>query len=235
MEFVDYSRQAAFDEKFIANIKPTDHHAIIGCGGVGFWLGIILAMQGYSNFYLVDGQKLDLSNLNRIPVNPDWAGINKTVALRKIIKTVRPLAIVNTINQHVNEDDLEILERFVSASPSSNRWHIWDCTDDARIQRKVFKWSRDWNYVNYRKIGYEGFSVGTYTNYDVWTTEDYRPGYRTSNACAASSALAAVIGFMAHGLKLSKDINLNIKDVLEGINKGNRVVRVAPPLPAEVA
>lgn len=229
---IDYSRQQEFDRVFDIN-KVGDRHVIVGCGGVGFWLGIILAMQGYNEFYLIDGQKIESSNLNRIPVSPEWNGIGKTVALRKIIKTVRPIAVVNTISQHVQEDNLDILGNFINAY-AGHTWHIWDCTDDARIQRKIFNWQRDTGNIAYRKIGYEGFNVGTYTNYDVWTTEDYRPGYRTSNACAASSALAAVIGFMAHGLNMSNDINLNIKDILAGINRGNKVVRVAPPAKTEV-
>ena len=230
---IDYSRQTEFDSVFDSNLSKDSYHAIIGCGGVGFWLGIMLAMQGYDNLFLVDGQKLEPTNLNRIPVSPSWDGVNKTIALRKVIKTLRPLSNVTTISQDVDKDDLEILEKFIGtlgiSSNNAVRWVIWDCTDDARVQRKIFHWKQQYNHVDYRKIGYEGFQVGTYTNYDVWTTEDYRPGYRASNACAASSMLAAVVGFMAHGLALDNDINLNIRNILTDINKGNRMVRVAPP------
>lgn len=232
MDLIDYSRQEEFDGVMGHRISDTDNHAIIGCGGVGFWLGIMLAMQGYDNIYLVDGQKLEPSNLNRIPVSPAWDGVNKTIALRKVIKTVRPLCVVSTISQHVQKDDMEILERFIENT--NGVWHLWDCTDDARVQRRIYEWKKKYQHANYRKIGYEGFQVGTYTNYDVWTTEDYRPGYRTSNACAATSALAAVIGLFSEGLGLSNDINLNIRNILTDINKGNRMVRVAPPQPTAV-
>lgn len=226
---VDYSRQEEFDGVFESSNSmykaEFPHHAIIGCGGVGFWLGIMLAMQGYDNIFLVDGQKLEPSNLNRIPVSPSWSGINKTVALRRVIKTVRPLCKVHIMPSHVDKDDLDILGRFIN---NNNTWVIWDCTDDARVQRKIYEWKNKFSSVFYRKIGYEGFNVGTYTNYDVWTTESYQPGYRTSNACAATSALAAVIGLFAQGLDLNNDINLNIENILTQVNKGNKMVRVAP-------
>ncbi len=113
-------------------------------------------------------------------------------------------------------------------------WMIWDCTDDARIQRKIFKWREQYgSQVEYRKIGYEGFDVGTYVNYDVWTVPNYQPGYRTSNACAATSALAAVVGFMAQGLGMKHDININVKEVL-AVKPVKRVARIKKVTPAHM-
>lgn len=66
----------------------------------------------------------------------------------------------------------------------------------------------------YRKLGYEGFEVGSYKAYDVWVPADYAPGYRTSNACAATSALAAILGIVTQGLDISKDVQINLADLV---------------------
>lgn len=209
---INYSRQLEFDATFRPTNMHRRTHVIVGCGGVGFWLGIMLAMQGYQKFFLIDGQKIEPTNLNRIPVSPSWDGVNKTIALRKVMRSVRPQTAIQTISKHVTEDNLDLLEKFIERG---GEWLIWDCTDDARIQRKIFTWRKKYGEtVQYRKIGYEGFDVGTYVNYDVWTVPDYQPGYRTSNACAATSALAAVVGYMAQGLNMKHDINLNVKEML---------------------
>lgn len=215
---IDYSRQSEFDELFMRERRYNNYtHVIIGTGGVGFWLALILAMQGIEKFMLVDGQDVDISNLNRLPVPPTWRGQKKVIALRKIIRQLRPMSQILTFSNHVGKDNMNTVGEVVRKLGGS--YKIWDCTDDARIQRMIFKWAQHGN-IQYRKIGYEAFEVGTYTNYDVWTTEDYRPGYRTSNACAATSALAAVVGLFADGLGLNEDINLNIKEILQEQNRG---------------
>lgn len=209
---VDYSRQAEFDGLFNGQRHLNNHiHVIIGCGGVGFWLGLILAMQGYDKFVLVDGQHVEPSNLNRLPVPPTWRGTKKTLALRKIMRQLRPLSTILTFSQHVSKENLNMVGELITRQ--RGQYMIWDCTDDARIQRMIFKWSKQVSF-KYRKIGYEAFKVGTYVNYDVWTEPDYQPGYRTSNACAATSALAAVVGLMAEGLDVGEDININMRDIL---------------------
>lgn len=224
---IDYSRQSEFNRTFESQLQGWNH-AIIGCGGVGFWLGIILAMQGYQNFALFDGQILETTNMNRIPVPPQWIGFKKVTALRRIIKSLRPESAIVNFPHHVTPENLDILGRMVK--DAGVHFIIWDCTDDARIQRKVYDWSRTNNIV-YRKIGYEGFTVGSYKNYDVWTSEDYQPGYRTSNACAASSAFAAVMGFMAQGLGVQGDVNIDIRRVLED---GQKPVEKAYEAPTRV-
>lgn len=214
---VDYSRQAEFDSSLI-HLQRKQINYIVGCGGVGFWLGIILAMQGQEQFVLIDGQKIERSNLNRLPVPPTWLGVNKAVALRKIIRMLRPLSVVRTVSTHIQEDTFGVITaggRRVTAGGRTLYKTVWDCTDDARIQKKIFKAMKAVSSeIHYRKIGYEGFQVGSYKAYDVWIPEDYAPGYRTSNACAATSAMAAVIGLMSEGLGIEKDTEINVKELL---------------------
>lgn len=213
---IDYSRQQEFDNT-LNNIVKTQINYIIGCGGVGFWLGMILAMQGHENFVLIDGQSIERSNLNRLPVPPTWIGTNKAIALRKSIRFVRPMTAIRTITEHIQEDTFGVI------TEGGNRHRlrgvnvhkmVWDCTDDARIQSKIFKAMRASGDISYRKLGYEGFQVGSYKAYDVWIPGDYAPGYRTSNACASTSAMAAILGIVTEGLNVRSDVEINLANMV---------------------
>lgn len=214
---IDYSRQSEFDAT-LQGIQKNQINYIVGCGGVGFWLATILAMQGQENFVLIDGQAIERTNLNRLPVPPSWVGINKAIALRRVIRTMRPVTAIRTITEHITEDTFDVLLGSGSYLTSHNKRHsktVWDCTDDGRIQKKIFKALKEAKtQIKYRKLGYEGFQVGSYKEYDVWLPSDYAPGYRTSNACAATSALAAVIGIVSEGLNVIRDVEVNVKDLV---------------------
>lgn len=225
---IDYSRQSEFDHFMAGKEFKRSNHVIIGCGGVGFWLGLILALQGGTRFILVDGQKIEPSNLNRLPVPPTWLGQKKAIALRKIIRSLRPETTILSLTQHVAAENLDALGLLIEREHSYH--YVWDCTDDARIQRVISKWSQEVNF-GYRKIGYEGFKVGNYVDMGVWTDPDYAPGYRTSNACAATSALAAVLGLFSEGFNLRNDMTLDIKALLikENGQQRRESVRVLDP------
>ena len=149
---VDFTRQAAMDEALHNEDGyrlQQRTHIIIGCGGVGSWLGLMLAMNGaHDKIALIDGQKLEPSNMNRIPCPPTWVGQNKAVALRRMIKFLRPQLEINVFPSHLSEDTLEWLKMLMNRSSAPI---IWDCTDDARIQTKVF------NYLNALRT--EGYRV----------------------------------------------------------------------------
>lgn len=212
---IDYSRQNEFDNT-LSNIHDRQLNYIVGCGGVGFWLGIILAMQGQENFVLIDGQQIERSNLNRLPVAPTWIGTNKAIALRRVMRSLRPVTAIRTVTEHIEASTLDIIianGRALIAGNKTLHKVVWDCTDDARIQKKIFAQMK-LSGIQYRKLGYEGFQVGSYKAYDIWVPSDYTPGYRTSNACAATSALAAVIGIVSQGLNVDRDVEVNIKELV---------------------
>lgn len=183
-QIVDYSRQADMDGEIGTMFEYT--HVIVGCGGIGFWLGILLSMIGIENLVLIDGDKLDPSNLNRIPVAQTWVGTNKAIALRKTIRQMRPLTSVMVLTKHATMASMDTLLPLAN----QRRLYIWDCTDNARFQVQLFGWARN-NHQPYRKIGYEGYQVGAYKDYNIWIDDNYQTGYRTSRANAISSVMAA--------------------------------------------
>ena len=226
INIVDYSRQAEFDSEMAANLPKDESNIIIGCGGVGFWLGLMLAMNGYKDFVLIEGQKLDSTNLNRIPVPQSWIGINKAVALRKLIRQLRPDTRIVTLTSHITPETLGVIEKF-AVNERLLRTTVWDTTDNALIQQHINKFvlnlkqklispSYNGRKVNYRKIGYEAWDIGCYENYDVWCDEDtYQAGYRTSRANASTSAMSACLGMFARGLNIKHDVSFNLKTLMQ--------------------
>jgi len=223
LNIVDYSRQAELDSILTPKLTKDDINIIVGCGGIGFWLGIQLAMLGYRHFILIDGETVDYSNLNRLPVPQTWVGTNKAVALRKVIRSMRLDTVVMALSTNIQKDTLSILKnatgRFKSMGAryfyNNSKATLWDTTDDARIQTQLFNYCNDIANMTYRKLGYEGFNVGCYSNFDVWTADDYETGYRTSNANAVTSCISAGIGIFARCL-INDDIELDLRAIIQG-------------------
>jgi len=226
---VDESRQALMAQELGLN-QEHERHIIIGCGGIGFWLGVMLVMIQARYLVLMDGDKIDASNLSRLPVPQTWIGINKAVALRRLIRTMRPDTIVTCMTTHITEDTLGLLGEFSNKLTANNRTYyyssdrytlnVWDTTDDARIQQKIsayvakMRCDRNVQSIRYRKMGYDGFKVGSYPDMNTWQLPDtYTPGYRQTNANAVSSALAAGFGIFSAYLG-AKDVNVDVKQLL---------------------
>lgn len=231
LNVIDYSRQSELDGVMGQKMTKEDVMVIVGCGGIGFWLGLQLAMLGYRYFILIDGDNIEYSNLNRLPVPQTWVGINKAVALRKIIRSMRLDTVVLPVSTHICKDTLSILkdvsDRFKGLGSHGYYYRggnvtVWDTTDDAKIQTQIHDYVKGQSNVTYRKLGYEGFNVGCYKEYSVWTADDYETGYRTSNANAVTSALSAGLGIFARCLT-ENDVELDLRKLLTAKTKNEKL------------
>ena len=230
---VDNSRQTGMQQEL--RMRDNETHMVIGCGGIGFWLALLLCMMGESRFILMDGDKIDNSNLNRLPTPQTWLGLNKAVALRKMIRLLRPDCIVTVLGTHITPDTLNIIEQFFNRRNDHyfqriEHLTVWDTTDNAEIQKKIHNTvkgiRRGADKVVYRKLGYEGFKVANYEHYSVWTPEGYTTGYRTTQANAVSSVLSAGIGLFSRYLT-DQDVNVDLKKlILKGGFNGTPEPRV---------
>ena len=236
---VDNNRQVGMLQAL--KFKPDEQHIIIGCGGIGFWLGILLTMLGAQDIVIMDGDRIDASNLSRLPVPQTWIGTNKAVALRKTLRSLRPDLRVVCFTTHITVDTLSLLEQFTLKREKTHTQSyynrsgdigttVWDTTDDANIQSKINAYVKtledkqhegryygsreEVNRIFYRKIGYEGFNVGSYNEFEVWTQGDYTTGYRTTSANAVSSVMAAGFGVFARYLVPKHDVQLNLSNII---------------------
>ncbi len=234
VSLVDFSRQAELDNEMCYTSADQNKtytsrnlHVIVGCGGVGFWLGTLLSMMGECHFLMFEGEKIDESNLNRLPVAQSMLGLNKAIVLRRQIRWSRPNTICTCITKHFTEGNKKIITNHIGKGSIERRFDrtfIWDCTDNARTQKMITKVSKELRRVHsnltYRKIGYEGWNIGNYPNMDVWLNEEtYETGYRTTRASAITSAMAAAFGIFAVGLGMNFDVNINLKQVLQNSKK----------------
>ena len=106
---------------------------ILGIGGVGGYTVESLTRCGVSNITLVDGDTIKPSNINRQIIATRWNNNRyKTKEWKKRIKRINPNAIVNIINTHITEDNMEVLF-------SDNYDYMIDCCDTSKVKIKLVK------------------------------------------------------------------------------------------------
>jgi hypothetical protein len=217
-EAISYDRQREMDLD-LNTFVPLYAHIVVGCGGIGYWSAIFLAMMGANHLVLVDGDRVEASNLNRIPAPVRHKGELKVHTLKAQLRLLRPGVRITCLPANITEETLEVL--------NSIRGHtsgvIWDCTDDARIQQKISRFCSTTG-LQYVKLGYEGWKIGMYRNMQtMWVPDDYQPGYVTSRANVLSSAIVAALGVMYGGRANPDDVELDLKTLVD------RVVPVPQP------
>ena len=216
LDGIDYSRQAELTNtlRSIDRNVMDKKYIIVGCGGIGFWAGILLAMFGIKELVLIDGQKIESSNLNRLPVPPTWVGTNKAIALRRIIRQMRPATVINCLVKNVNDENINVLKSLTA----DQRCTVIDTTDDARIQKQIYdNIGSIVSNVHYIKIGYEGLDVGWYPRYDIWIPDNYQPGYRTTQSNVMSSAISAGLGLLSEFYSNhNTDVKINLAELADG-------------------
>ena len=98
--------------------------AIVGLGGGGSHIAQQLAHVGIGNFVLIDFDRIDASNLNRL-VGATAKDVKQTTLkveiIRKRIKAINPLANVKSIAEHWQEPEASICLRDCDA--------IFGCVD----------------------------------------------------------------------------------------------------------
>jgi len=188
-QMVDYSRQS--EMRINNGILVNRVHYIVGCGGIGYWTAIFLALLGAGYLVLIDGDKIEPSNMARLPVPLRWRDMFKVRALKITIRLLRPTTNITCIPMHFVEETLNAMQ--------FNRGMIWDCTDDARIQKIIATRMNQFGIGLYHKMSYEGWNVAGYNAQafsGLWIDEEYRAGYTTNQANVLSSVIASALGIM---------------------------------------
>ncbi len=83
---------------------------IIGLGGVGSYTVESLVRSGIQNLILVDGDKIDITNLNRqLMSNHNNIGEFKTKVWYNRIKSINPSCNVTLITQFIDKNNIDVL------------------------------------------------------------------------------------------------------------------------------
>ncbi len=112
---------------------------ILGLGGVGGYCIETLVRCGVEKVTLVDGDTIKPSNINRqIIATSKNNNKYKTKEWKKRIKLINPNAIINIINTHITEDNIEVLF-------SDNYDYIIDCCDTSKVKVLLVKMCHEKN------------------------------------------------------------------------------------------
>jgi adenylyltransferase/sulfurtransferase len=131
-ELLRYSRHILLQELGIegqARIRAASA-LIIGAGGLGSPAALYLASAGIGRLTLVDGDTVDLTNLQRqILHTSDRIGVNKARSGRSTLAALNPQVDVEVIAQHVGPFELD---RLAAAADV-----VLDCTDNFATRHAI--------------------------------------------------------------------------------------------------
>ena len=165
-------------------IQTPSKVAIVGCGGVGTWVGIFTAMSGVGEIYLFDSDVIEEHNLNRLPYTYHEIGTKKTEALREYIKRIRPGCII-----HCFDDVTEVTMGFFDANRPSA---LIACTDNIKSQLMLHNYCKK-NRVRFIRVGYDGNHVTLLNHVPTWVgkKESERGGYTVVPSWVSPPAMIA--------------------------------------------
>ena len=215
-QLLRYSRQILMPQFGIEGQEKllSSHIAIIGLGGLGSPAALYLAAAGIGTLTLIDGDELDLTNLQRQIAHQEHnIGINKTQSAKESLHALNPEPVVHCINQQLHDSELEDLIKSVDI--------VIDATDnfDSRFEINRVCHQYKTPLVSGAAIRLEGqLSVYDFRNDD---TPCYRCLYHEvdtqTETCSENGILGPVVGTIGclQALEAIKLIT-NIGDTLQG-------------------
>jgi saccharopine dehydrogenase-like NADP-dependent oxidoreductase len=180
---------------------------IIGCGGVGTWAALMLAMAGVKNLHLYDDDAIDESNLNRLPYPDAYIGKSKTKVLADMLLFLRPDL---ELNLHGKFEPL--LHRFRRGEP------VIGAVDTMLDRQGIYSACRE-HGAYYIDVGAEAHSCTVSDSPADWSLVDDRPGYFTpiwvAPVCmaAALAVSAAVYKNISAGETVLVNLRTHTKEV----------------------
>lgn len=193
---------ALYDRQTALNLNIPKSVLLIGCGGIGSWIGFSMALGGVSKLTIIDPDVLEIHNLNRTPFREDQVGLPKVFAMQDLIYDRR---------QGVCEVDVYDCTYQNSGIDPTEYDIVVDCSDG--LDCKEYLNDHEFN-GKYIKLGYDGTSITIDTNIKsyVWSMGD---GYRIVPSYVGSVMMIASIVTNSIMLNVDmKSITMDISDML---------------------
>jgi hypothetical protein len=180
-----------YDRQKTLSLQNYDKCFVIGCGGIGNWVALDLALTGCINkLILIDPDIVEESNLNRTMF--DYMDINcyKVDAIARHISLKRPNQDVYTVTQYMTDELAERIKGLYFDNDCSY-YHsdicIVDCRDD------IYEDCYGLNCKLY-KVGYDGCEITIDGNPRLTKVYGQRGGsYSVTPSYVCSSQLAAIL------------------------------------------
>jgi molybdopterin/thiamine biosynthesis adenylyltransferase len=158
---------------------------VVGCGGIGYWVGKILAMSGIQKILLFDPDTLEEHNLNRLDIPLKYVGKNKADMTKGAIQGIRPEVVCYAFP-------------FPYGDLAEKTDWVIDCTDDSEAQLKNQEIAGKLG-AKYFKAGYDGEGFGIHNTVAEWgeSTEGYTivPSWSVPAMIVACLAVAKVMKY----------------------------------------
>jgi molybdopterin/thiamine biosynthesis adenylyltransferase len=160
--------------------------AVVGCGGIGFWVSKYLILSGIREMYVFDPDVFEEHNLNRIDITSKMIGHNKAEVVKLMSNNLRPeirciafpFPFSETFNLNID-------------------WLI-DCTDKQAAQLKNQEIAKKRN-VRYFKAGYDGEKFSIHNAVAEWgdAVDGYTvvPSWVVPASIIAAMAVAKVMKY----------------------------------------
>ena len=164
---------------------------IIGAGGIGSWVAISLALKGNYSITVFDGDKVDESNLNRLPFKGK-VGECKTDALREFLKdNIATNYELKAFALYFNANNSALADRDYDI--------VVDCTDDFSSQKLVWEWCSNLPGTQYLRVGSRGNHFTIQTELSVWDDgfrEPHRCGVHIEQNSEVQQMLGSIVTFI---------------------------------------
>lgn len=160
------------------NINSGISAAVVGLGGIGYWVSKFLAMSGIEKLYLFDHDLIEAHNLNRLPFTSDDIGKNKAFAAKEQIVKLRPHISVYATPWKMNDTTYQNVD-----------WVI-DCTDNFESQLANQEIAMK-NRAKYCKAGYDGMNFGIHNEIAEWG--DSPDGYQIIPSWVVPAVMVAAL------------------------------------------
>jgi len=174
MDDLMYNRQQNIE------LKIPETVSIVGCGGVGAWVAIFLALSGIRHFKLFDSDVLEIHNLNRLPFTQSNVGQLKKTILKNFLTSIRKNCFVEEY-PHIDELSVNLLSGYVV-----------DCTDAPKIQQTIYSFCLG-NKLPYYRVGCDSNHITILTSLkELWGKDD-ESGYEIIPNYVVPPVLSAII------------------------------------------
>ena len=168
-----------------------DNAVVIGCGGIGNWVALDLALSGMvGSLYLIDPDTIEESNLNRTLFDYTDIGCYKVDCVTDQIIRRRPNQIINKMKCFMNDS---LAEKFIEKlfNGDNSYYHtdtvFVDCRDD------IYTDCYQLNCKLY-KVGYDGTEITIDGNPRLTEVHGQRGGsYSVTPSYVGSAQLAAIL------------------------------------------
>ena len=174
-----------YDRQETLELKVPKKVAVVGCGGIGYWVGKFLAMSGCEHIELYDPDVLEEHNLNRLDIPYRFLGKNKAEVTKTAIQSLR-------------EECTCYSYPFIFSDLASGYDWVIDCTDNSDAQIKNQEIANAMG-AKYFKAGYDGEGFGIHNTIAEWgeSTDGYTivPSWVVPAVVVAALAVAKVMKY----------------------------------------